>query len=312
VARFIVLGGSGFIGSALTDHLAASGHSVRVVDTRLPAPGARRPRNVEYQEGNLLNDSDLDAAFSDGADTVLHLVSTTVPATSLDNVQVEVEANVLGSVRVLDAMVRHGIRRIGYPSSGGTVYREGASSHREDERCEPTCPYGLGKLLVEELLRYHARHKGIEHQIWRISNPYGDRTKRHRMQGVIDAFLHRVRDGEPLRIWGDGSAARDFIFIDDVATALTACMEKASWNEVYNVGTGIGTSVMDVLHTIEATVGRKVQVEAVPSYVGPSRSVLDPDKLRRATGWSPAFDLAAGISAAWSRLLQAPDQTPTR
>jgi UDP-glucose 4-epimerase len=89
-------------------------------------------------------------------------------------------------------------------------------------------------------------------------------------------------------------------------------MEKARWNEVYNVGTGVGTSVTDVLRTIEATVGRKVQVETVPSYVGPSRSVLDPDRLRRATGWSPAFDLAAGVAAAWSRLLQTPDQTSTR
>ena len=312
MSRFIVLGGSGFIGSAVTDCLATAGHSVRVVDTRLPAPSERRPRSIQYQEGNLLNTSDLDAVFSGGADTVLHFVSATVPATSLDNVTVEVEANVLVAVRVLDAMVRHGIRRIGFPSSGGTIYREGPDAHREDERCEPTCPYGLGKLLVEELLRYYAQRHGIEYQIWRIANPYGDRTKRHRMQGVIDAFLHRVRDDDVLRVWGDGSVERDFIFIDDLASALTACLERASWNEVYNVGTGVGTSVTQVLQTLERTVGRPLRVETVPSYVGPARSVLDPEKLKRVTGWSPAFDLRTGIATAWSRLVQPADQSPTR
>jgi UDP-glucose 4-epimerase len=217
-------------------------------------------------------------------------------------VAVEVEANVLAAVRVLDAMARNGVKRIGFPSSGGTVYGDGPDPHREDERYDPTCPYGLGKVLIEELLRYYAQQRGIEYQIWRISNPYGDRTKRHRMQGVIDAFLHRVRDGETLRVWGDGSAARDFVFIDDLASGLVACLERAPWNEVYNVGTGVATSVADVLRTIETVVGRTLKVERVPSYVGPARSVLDPRKMMEATAWKPEFPLEAGISAAWTRL----------
>jgi UDP-glucose 4-epimerase len=302
MAGFVVLGGSGFIGSAVAARLANRAHPVRVVDTRLPAPTEERLPGIQFQEGNLLNASDLDAAFSGGVHTVLHLVSATVPATSLDNVAVEVEANVLAAVRVLDAMARNGVKRIGFPSSGGTVYRDGSEPHREHERCEPTCPYGLGKVLVEELLRYYAQQRGIEYQIWRISNPYGDRTKRHRMQGVIDAFLHRARDGEVLRVWGDGSAARDFIFIDDLASGLVACLEHARWNEVYNLGTGIATSVTDVLRTMQGVVGRPLHVERVPSYVGPARSVLDPGKMIQATGWKPEFDLEAGIAAAWARL----------
>ena len=129
MSRYVVLGGSGFIGSAVAERLASAGHAVRVVDTRLPAPSESRPKSIQYQEGNLLNASDLDAAFSPGADVVLHFVWATVPATSLDNVGVEIEANVLASVRVLEAMVRHGIRRIGFPSSGGTVYRDDECFH---------------------------------------------------------------------------------------------------------------------------------------------------------------------------------------
>ena len=122
------------------------------------------------------------------------------------------------------------------------------------------------------------------------------------MQGVVDAFLHRARDGEALRVWGDGSAARDFIFIDNLASGLVACLQRGGWNEVYNLGTGIATSVTDVLRTMERVVGRRLLVERVPSYVGPARSVLDPGKMMHATGWRPEFDLEAGIAAAWARL----------
>jgi UDP-glucose 4-epimerase len=296
----------------MAEHLAGAGHSVRVLDARLPAPSERRPAGVEYLEGNLLNSSDLDAALSPGADIVLHFVSTTVPASSVDNVPVEVETNVLATVRLLDAMLRHGIRRLGFPSSGGTVYAETGTPHREDEVCQPTCPYGLGKLLIEELLRFYGERRGLEYQIWRISNPYGDRTRRHRMQGVVDAFLHRVRDGELIQLWGDGRAARDFIFIDDLALALELSLLKGTWNQTYNVGTGYAASVMEVLQIIEQVVGRSLRVERFSTYTGPARSVLDPSKLKESTGWEPSFDLQAGIQLAWKRLSQGTAETPNR
>jgi UDP-glucose 4-epimerase len=218
------------------------------------------------------------------------------------NVPVEIETNVAATVRLLDAMVRHGVRRIGFPSSGGTVYGAGAAPHREDELPRPTCPYGLGKLLIEDLLRYYADRHGLEFQVWRIANPYGDCTKLHLAQGVIDAFLHRIRSGQPITIWGDGTAVRDFVFGDDVAAAIGLLLERGPWGEVVNVGSGRGTSIAEVVEVLQATARRPFAIERRDGYTGPTAAVLDPSKLRRLTGWEPAYDVASGIREAWRRL----------
>jgi UDP-glucose 4-epimerase len=298
--RVVVLGGNGFLGSQVTRWLAARGHRLRVMDLRLPRPGTALP-DVEYREGNFLNASDVEAALESGADLVLHFISTTVPASSIDNVPVEIDTNVAATVRLLDAMTRRGIKRIGFPSSGGTIYGASSAPHREDEVARPTCPYGLGKLIIEDLLRFYRDHRGIDFQIWRVANPYGDATRVHLAQGVIDAFLQRVRTGQPITVWGDGSAVRDFIFADDVAAAIGQLIEGQTWGEVVNVGTGKGASIAEVLRIIENVAG-PFQREQVRAYSGPAYAVLDTTRLHQLTGWTPGWTLESGIREAWRRL----------
>jgi UDP-glucose 4-epimerase len=301
--HFLVLGGSGFLGGQVTRWLAARGHRVRVFDLQPEKPAvAVATGRVEYVAGNFLNSSDVDAALDGGVDTVLHFISMTVPASSIDNVPVEIETNLLATVRLLDLMARRGIRRVGFPSSGGTVYGATDDPHREDEVPRATCPYGLGKLLIEDVLRFYRDYRGIDYQIWRIANPYGDSAKLHTAQGVIDAFLHRVRAGKAITIWGDGSAVRDFVFADDVAAAVGLLLEGDAWGEVVNVGTGRGASIAEVLQLIRSIVGRSVQIDRIEAYTGPRRAVLDSSKLQRLTVWKPAYDLADGIREAWRRV----------
>jgi UDP-glucose 4-epimerase len=172
-----------------------------------------------------------------------------------------------------------------------------STNHRE-----PTCPYGLGKLLIEDLLRFYHEHRGIDYQTWRIANAYDDTSKLHTAQGAIDAFLHRVRSGQPVAIWGDGSAVRDFVFADDVAAAIGLLLEGDAWGEIVNVGRGRGASIAEVLGIIESVVGRPLGVHRLEGYTGPACAVLDSSKLRRLTGWIPAYDLPSGIAEAWRRL----------
>lgn len=302
--RVLVLGGGGFLGGHLARWLAVRGHRVRIFDLRLPDGfSATEGPPIELVEGNFLNAADLDAAFDGGIDLVLHFISTTVPASSIDNVPVEIESNVAATVRLLDLMAQRGIQRIGFPSSGGTVYGASTEAHVEHEQPQPTCPYGLGKLLIENLLHFYREHRGIDHQIWRIANPYGDITKLHTAQGAIDAFLHRVRADQPISIWGDGSAVRDFVFADDVATAIGRLLEGDAWGEIVNVGRGQGASIAEVVGIIQSVVGRPLRVHRLEGgYTGPASAVLDSSKLHRLTGWRPAYDLPAGIAEAWRRL----------
>lgn len=301
--RVLVIGGGGFLGRHITRRLVSSGRRVRVFDLRLPSssPDLEATGLVEYAVGNLANDADLDAAL-EGVDTVLHLVSTTVPSTSLHSVLVEVEGNVAATARLLDAMVRKGVRRVGYPSSGGTIYGASEVAHREDDELRPTCPYGLGKRLIEDMIRFFGAERGLEYQIWRIANPYGDTSKLHTSQGVVDAFLQRIRAGRPIEIWGAGAAVRDFVFVDDAVRAIGLLLEREVWNETVNVGTGIGTSLADVIATIREAVPKSFSVHHQDAYTGPSHSVLDVSKLRSMTGFSPEFDLRRGIGEAWRRL----------
>ncbi len=305
--RALVLGGGGFLGGLVSRWLLANGYRVRLFELRAPAWASAREAGadasaLEIFEGNFLNASDLERAL-EGVDLVLHFVSMTVPATSIDNVSIEVEQNLAATVRLLDRMVARGITRIGYPSSGGTVYRAAAHAHREDEPLGPTCPYGLGKQLVEETLRYYAAHKGLQPQIWRIANPYGDAAKLHLAQGAIDAFLLRILQGQPITLWGDGSAVRDFVFGDDVAAAIGALLARGAWGETVNIGAGEGVSIARALEVIRATVDRPVLLQQVAGYTGPLHAVLDVARLRQLTGWAPRFDLPSGIAEAWRRLL---------
>jgi UDP-glucose 4-epimerase len=158
-------------------------------------------------------------------------------------------------------------------------------------------------LLIEQVLRFYRDHRGIDFQIWRIANPYGDTARLHTAQGAIDAFLHRIRAGQPIMVWGDGSAVRDFVFADDVAAAIGMLIERsAAWGEMVNVGSGRGASINEALELIRSVVGHPIDVQHVAGYTGPAFAVLDAAKLRRFTGWEPSYDLAAGIREAWRRI----------
>jgi UDP-glucose 4-epimerase len=300
--KVLILGANGFLGRHVTIWLSARGYRLRLFDLnfrrKVALPGYSE---VETVEGNFMNPSDVERAL-DGVDIVLHFISTTVPASSINDVTVEIETNITASVKLFELMVEKNVRFIGLPSSGGTVYGDSGLDHHEEESLRPSCPYGLGKTLLEEIVRFYSEYRSINYQIWRISNPYGDTTKVHRVQGVIDAFLQKVENGEHLSLWGDGSAVRDFIFIDDVVAAIGAMLEQGVKNEVVNIGSGRGHSIREVLEVIRVVVGREFSVDLTDGYAGVRRAVLDIDKIKRLTGWQPSHSLEEGITETWRRL----------
>ncbi|MET0507558.1 MAG: NAD-dependent epimerase/dehydratase family protein [Burkholderiaceae bacterium] len=297
--KYLVLGGGGFMGSFIVDALLARGDAVRIFDR----PSLVRYREfspgepVEWQEGDFQSAADLAAAVQ-GIDVVFHLVSTTLPKSSNDDPEFDVTSNVVGTIRLLDLSIRRGIRKVIFISSGGTVYgRPTTLPVGEDHPTEPIVSYGISKLAIEKYLRlYHELH-GLEYAVLRVANPYGERQRVNAAQGAVAVFLHRALADQPIQIWGDGSVVRDYIHVSDVVDAFLAAAAYRGSQRVFNIGSGTGCSLNELLGHIESLLGRPVRREylAARSFDVPA-SVLDITRAREVLGWSPSVSLRDGLA----------------
>jgi UDP-glucose 4-epimerase len=300
--RALVLGGSGFIGSHLVDALLADGHRVRVFDRR-PDRFRDALNRVDYRFGSLADVSDVAEALA-GIDVVFHLVSTSVPSTSNLDPVADIEGNLVTAVQLLDQMTRLDVRRIVFLSSGGTVYgNPGTSPVIETDPLRPICSYGVVKVAIENYLFMYQDLHGIEPVILRPSNPIGPRQGHLGVQGVVPTFLRRLLDGDPIQVWGDGTVVRDYLDVTDLASLCVQAGKSAAVG-VFNAGSGIGTSVNEVLSLIESVSGRKadVQYQAARSF-DVQRIVLDSGLARRTFGWSTTIALDESVRRLWDWLL---------
>jgi UDP-glucose 4-epimerase len=311
--RYLLRGAGGFLGSHLASRLAPRSELLRLFvrhAERLPVPLHVDPR-VEVIEADIMDEGAVEASL-ESIDTVLEFVGATFPATPHATLRLELDVNLRPLTVLLEAMAARRTPRILFPSSGGAVYGLTPSDPvSETAPLRPESAYGMGKALAEEILRFHARRHRIEPVIVRMSNPYGKTSPATSAQGVIDVFLHRIRQGLPIEVWGDGSQVRDYIFIDDVMDALVLVLDRCSGGEVINIGTGVGHSLNDVIATIETmTGGVSVRKSRSDVYAGIPCSTLNIDKIR-SMGWAPRFDLVAGIRETWTRIGGEPSRDPS-
>jgi UDP-glucose 4-epimerase len=251
---------------------------------------------VEFHEGDFENADDLAAAL-DGCRTVFHLVATTVPKTSNDDPLRDLESNLLGTVRLLDLARRHNIEKIVFASSGGTVYGTPmAVPIGEGHQTKPACSYGIHKLAIEHYLDlYHHMH-GLDYSVLRASNAYGERQRRGTSQGAVAVFLDRALRGEEIEVWGDGSAVRDYLYVKDMARAFLLAGEYRGPVKTFNIGSGTGVSVNELLLAIEALLGRPVQRRYLPGRpFDVPVNVLDISLARTHLDWQPQHTLQDGL-----------------
>jgi UDP-glucose 4-epimerase len=302
--RALVLGGSGFIGSHLVDALLADGHRVRVFDKQ-PDRFREALNGVDYRFGSLSDVADLAEAMA-GIDVVFHLVSTSVPSTSNLDPVADIQGNLVTAVQLLDQMRRLAVRRIVFLSSGGTVYgNPKVSPVVETHPLRPICSYGVVKVAIENYLFMYKDLYGIEPVVVRPSNPVGPRQGHIGVQGVIPTFLRRLLDDDPIEVWGDGSVVRDYLDITDLASL---CVKAGDSDVVgiFNAGSGIGTSIREVLGIIESVTGRMTNVQYQPARsFDVQRIVLDSQLARRTFGWSPTIGLEESVRRLWDWLLGA-------
>ena len=294
--RAIVTGGAGFIGSHVVDALLARGDEVHVVDNL--ATGRRENLASEATLHELdIRDETLPAVFDDvRPEVVFHLAAQADVGTSVEQPAFDADVNVVGTVRVLEAARRTGARVV-FTSTGGALYGECLVPATEEQPREPLSPYGTSKLCGEEYLLTWNRLHGSAHVVTRLANVYGPRQLVSLEGGVVAIFLDRLRDGEETVIYGDGEQTRDFVHVGDVASALLAAVNGGG---VYNVGTGIKTSVNELHRLCAEAAGVAQEPQHAEPRQGDLRdSVLDAARAQRELGWS-ARPLRDGLAETWA------------
>lgn len=296
--RILVIGGNGFIGSHLVDALLVSGHKVRVFDR--VAEKYRPPlEGVEYQLASFDDTAALSEAL-EGMDVVYHLVSTTVPATSNRDPVADIESNLINTVKLLQLMQQQEVKRIIFLSSGGTVYGVPTTPVvSEDHALRPICSYGIVKVAIENYLYMFHQLYGIDYLCLRVSNPYGPRQGHLGVQGVIGTFLGKIKEGADIQIWGDGSVIRDYIYVSDLASL---CAKAANFSKsgTFNVGSGVGTSLLDIVDVMSDLNQAAIAPQYLPQRVyDVPKIVLNIEKAKEAFGWSPSVNLSKGMEMTW-------------
>jgi UDP-glucose 4-epimerase len=297
--KIAVFGGGGFIGSAVTDRLLRDRHAIRIFERPRVEPyrAFTKGEDVEWVAGDFSSVHDVDCTI-DGVDVVLHLISTTLPANSNDDMVYDVQSNLVATLQLLNAMVAKQVRKIVFISSGGTVY--GNPRYLpidENHPTEPCVSYGVTKLAIEKYLLLYQHLHGVNARILRVANPFGRRQRVETAQGAVAAFLSKALKGEPVEIWGDGAVVRDYIHISDVAEAFARAVDYDGERSVFNVGTGIGTSLNELIDLVERVVGRKVVQQYRPSRgFDVPVNILDNSLARREFGWEPRVTLVEGLA----------------
>jgi UDP-glucose 4-epimerase len=294
--RTIVTGGAGFIGSNVADALLARGDEVHVLDDLSKGKRENVPAEAELHVADIREPDDVFDAVR--PDAVLHLAAQADVRTSVERPHYDADVNVIGTVRILEAARRHGAGVV-FASTGGAIYGECDRPATEDAPRRPLAPYGTSKLAAEEYLATWNRLYETEHVSLRFGNVYGPRQEPHGEAGVVAIFMGLLQDGGTPKIFGDGRQTRDYVYVGDVARAALLALDQRGG--VYNIGTGVETSVLELYDAIQRASG----IEREPSFEPPrlgelQRSVLDISLAERELGWKPERTLAEGLAETWA------------
>jgi UDP-glucose 4-epimerase len=295
--RALVTGGAGFIGSHVVEALVARGDEVHVLDNLATGRREHIPDAATLHEADIRSDA---ASVFDAVrpDACFHLAAQADVRVSVAQPDFDADVNVLGTIRVLEAAHTQGTKVV-FASTGGAIYGECDGPAPEDAPRRPLAPYGTAKLAAEEYLQTYNRLYETSHVVVRYANVFGPRQEANLEGGVVSIFMRELADdGTPL-IFGDGKQTRDFVYVGDVAAATVRALDADGG--VFNIGTGIETSVVDLYDAVRRVAGSDRDAEYADPRPGEIlRSVLDVSRAQRELGWRAEHDLDSGLAETWS------------
>lgn len=293
--RCTVLGASGFIGTNLCESLDGKVRSL----TAFSRQNSREIQldNCRWIEADF---SDLKALSSalENCDVVFHLINATTPASANSDPHRDLELNVQSTLRMLEICVKQRVKRIVFVSSGGTVYGvPKLLPIPEDAECFPITAYGISKLAIERYLHLYHHLYGLDYCILRVSNPYGPYQRTDKRQGVVAAFVERALLGLELETWGSLDTVRDYVYIDDVVTALRSAAILRTETKIFNIGSGVGHSLAEVINLLENILQTKIPIKQLAARKSDvATNVLDICTAKKCMQWEADTGLKEGLT----------------
>ena len=297
-----ITGGAGFIGSHLADAFVEQGRRVLVIDDLSSGRRENLPAGVEFHQLDVRSREAAELVASSGSQLLVHQAAQMDVRRSVADPVFDADVNVVGSLNLFEAARRGGVRQVLFASTGGAIY--GEQEHypaTEDHPQRPLSPYGVSKLAVERYLYFYHVAYGLDVGCMRYANVYGERQNPHGEAGVVAIFLDRLLAGEVPTINGDGLQTRDYVHVSDVVKANLAAAGRDGFR-VYNVGTGVESSVVDLYHELRRALDLEVEPEFGPAKPGEQRrSSIDPALLQTELGVEAPLELSRGFerTAAW-------------
>ena len=292
----MVTGGAGFIGSHVVEALLARGDDVVVIDDMSNGKHENVPEGARLEINDVREFLD---EYFEGVEVCFHLAAQVDVRAAVERPDFDAYVNVLGTIRVLEAARDHGTQVV-LASTGGAIYGECDGPAPESAERLPMSPYGVSKLAAEEYLAAYNRLYGTKHVSLRYGNVYGPRQDPKGEAGVVAIFLGALAEGRKPRIFGEGKQTRDYVYAGDVARATLAAAGRGG---VFNVGTGIETSVLELYELCRKVAGVDLEPELAPARLGEiERSVLDVSKAKHELGWTPQVEFEDGLRRTWESL----------
>jgi UDP-glucose 4-epimerase len=303
----VVLGGGGFIGTNLCRRLVSLGYRVRSFSRRFNFP--RGPLDAERYHGDITDLMAVTSAIK-SFDIVFHLAQCIMPSSATLGNEEDPKRHVGLTVALLDICRKLEVEHVVFISSGGTIYGPAQQIPTpETAPVKPITAYGRSNLIIEESLSLYEQLFGLQYCVLRVSNAFGPFQIGLNKQGIIAALISNGMQGKPAEIWGDGSVVRDFVFIDDVVDAVIAAARQRSGSRFFNIGSGEGRSLRDIIASVERLLNRKLEIDWRPGrWFDVPVSILAIDRAREILRWLPKTEFETGLrqTVAWWQTEDAP------